>query len=177
MNETYTAKTLTGLEDILAKELFELGARSINIQNRAVEFSGNEEILYKVNFNSRLAINIIKPLFAFPMNSADDLYKNVYEYDWSRLIKSHQTLSIECTHPGNFFTNSMFVAQRTKDAIVDRCRKEYLKRPSVDKTDPDFKIHVYFAKNQCHIGLNSSGEPLFKRGYRNFTNIDGHFVK
>ena len=168
--QNYIAKTTFGLEEILAQELLELGATDIKIQNRAVAFSGDKELLYKVNYCSRTALRVFLPLVSAPILNEEELYKLVQTIAWEDYLEVDGTLAVDSTVHSETFNHSQYVALKTKDAIVDRFREKFDRRPSVDVSTPDLRIHVHINKEQCSISLDSSGEPLFKRGYRVATN-------
>lgn len=164
------ATTLFGLEQVLAEELTELGAEEVNPQNRSVEFWGNKELLYKANLWSRLSIRILLPFKPFMIYTKDDFYQNVMKIDWLSYINPEATMIIDSiVNDSRIFNNSMFVSQLTKDAIVDQIREKTGKRPSIDLNNPDLRINVHINKNKISISLDSSGEPLYKRGYRTET--------
>lgn len=165
------ARTLYGLEDVLEAELRKLGAMDIEKGVRHVSFYGDLGFLYKANLSLRTAINILKPIKDFRLFQADDLYHNVYQMPWENFIKEGQTIAINSSVHSDFFNHSQFVVYRTKDAIVDRLRDQQGNRPDVDTAKPDVKIHVHIDRKNCHISLDSSGDPLFKRSYRKATNL------
>lgn len=170
MNEedlhSFTAKTFYGLENILADELKMIGAKQIKTANRAVYFAGNKELLYKANYQLHTATSILKPIHIFSAKNDEELYRKVQELDWSKILSLKKTFSIESTVYSSVFKHSQYATLKTKDAIVDQFRKMTNLRPSVDTRDPDFLINLHISENLCTISLNSSGEPLFKRGYR-----------
>ncbi len=163
------AKTLFGLEEILAEELTALGAKKIRLMNRSVEFYGDQRLLYKANLYCRTATRIIKPIVDFKAVNENELYNKVIKIGWGKYLDLRQTFAIDAVITKSGFTNSLYVAQKTKDAIADYFRKETGRRPSVDLKNPDIRINVYVYQNECTIALDSSGEPLFKRGYRTRT--------
>jgi putative N6-adenine-specific DNA methylase len=165
------AKTLQGLENILAEELNCLGAKGINILRRAVKFSGNKEMMYKANIHLRTAIKILVPIYSFVARNEDMLYKEVGEVDWSRYMNVSDTLAVDGVVSSPYFKHSLYVALKTKDAIVDQFRKNKGRRPSVDPENPGLKINVHISSDQCSLSLDSSGEPLYKRGYRKNRNL------
>ncbi len=160
------AKTLYGLEDNLAKELESFGATNIKTFNRAVEFSGNKTLLYRANISCRLATRILKPIYQFKTSDADSLYQNVKRINWELYLSEKHTLAIDTVVSHSSFTNSMFVAQRAKDAIVDQFRKRTGERPTVDIQNPDLRINLHIHENDATISLDSTGTPLSRRGYR-----------
>lgn len=163
------AKTISGLEDVLAKELGSLGAGSIMKLNRAVSFSGDNGMMYKVNYFCRTALRVLKPLFHFEILEQKDLYERIHEFPWEDYLGADQSLAIDAVISYTVFTNSQFVAQRSKDAIVDRLRDKLGKRPSVSLENPDLRINVHLFKDSCTVALDSSGQSLHRRGYRKST--------
>ena len=160
------AKTISGLEDVLAQELRDLGATETMILKRAVSFTADQKMLYRVNYLCRCALRVLKPLFHFEIETQDDFYKQIYEFPWENYITADQSIAIDAVISFTVFTNSQFVAQRSKDAIVDRLRDKTGKRPSVDLDHPDLKVNVHLFKDACTVALDSSGQSLHKRGYR-----------
>jgi putative N6-adenine-specific DNA methylase len=160
------AKTLYGLEEILAKELIELGANDIQIGRRMVSFTGDKELLYKANFHCRTALRVLKPIAEFRAKNADEIYEKVKAIDWSRYIPEKKTFAIDAVVHSETFTHSKFVAYRAKDAVVDWFTEQELPRPSVRINNPDIQIHLHISHTDCTIALDSSGESLHKRGYR-----------
>lgn len=160
------AKTFKGLEEVLAQELVELGANNVQLQRRAVSFTGNQELMYRANFHLRTASRILKPIFTFKADDADEIYKKVKQYDWEKHMSLATTFSIDSTVFSDEFRHSKFVAYRVKDAIADFFREKYNKRPSVSVDNPKLMINVHIAQNLCTISLDSSGDSLHKRGYR-----------
>ncbi len=160
------AKTLFGLEGVLADELEALGADDIKVLNRAVSFQGDNEMLYRANLHLRTAVKLLKPVYHFKAQNDQELYDAVYQYDWQQHFGQQKTFAIDSVVHSRFFNHSQFVSLRTKDAIADQFRNKTGRRPSVDIIDPDILINVRISENDCTISLDSSGEPLFKRGYR-----------
>ena len=163
------AKTVSGLEDVLTHELETLGATDIMKLNRAVSFTANAEMMYRINYACRTALRILKPLFHFEILEQKDLYEHIYEFPWENYLDAEHSISIDAVISYTVFTNSQFVAQRSKDAIVDRLREKFGKRPSVDLENPDLKINVHLFKDSCTVALDSSGQSLHRRGYRKST--------
>ncbi|MFH0864637.1 MAG: THUMP domain-containing protein [Bacteroidota bacterium] len=163
---TYIAKTISGLETVLAGELTALGASEVKIINRAVSFSGDEKLMYKANLWLRTALRILEPISTFKVNTNEDLYNCVSDYPWESLITADQTLAVDAFISNSIFNNSQFVSQKAKDAVVDRFRKKFGKRPSVNIENPDLRINVHITQSNCNVSLDTSGESLHKRGYR-----------
>ena len=160
------AKTYFGLEDILAKELTELGANEIETERRAVRFKGDKALLYKANLCLRSAIRILVPIAQFKATDADEVYEKAKKINWEEYIGIKQSFIINETVNSENFRHSKFVAYRLKDAIADYFTELYDKRPSVSITSPDIYIDIHISHNECTISLDSSGVSLHKRGYR-----------
>lgn len=168
-NYKYTAKTLKGLEQILAEELRELGAENIVEGRRVVQFEGSKALLYKVNLNARTAISVLKPIFSFKFKTQQEFYDELFKTKWDKYLKLEQRFAIRATVFSDMFNHTMFPALRMKDAIADWFRKEYNRRPSVDLDTPDIHFDLHISNNRATVSLDSSGDSLHKRGYR----IDG----
>lgn len=165
------AKTLYGLEEVLVKELQKLGAKDIVEHNRAVSFVGDKGFMYKANFSLRTAIRILKPLKTFTVQNEESLYNEVKKMEWENYLTNKQTLLVDAVLNTEIFTHTQYISQKTKDAIVDRFREMTGDRPSVDLLNPDLRINVHIFRDQCTISLDSSGDSLHKRGYRQDTNL------
>jgi len=171
-NFKMVATTIFGLEEVLATELRNLGAQHVEIGIRNVSFSGDKGFMYKANMALRTAIRILKPIKRFKVFDEDDLYKKLQQIDWERIMSVESTFAIGAVvNSKNFTTNSHYISLKSKDAIADYFRHKYHKRPNVDVKHPDVKIHVHIQKDLCTVSLDSSGDSLHKRGYRNLTNI------
>lgn len=160
------AKTFKGLEEVLAKELIELGADDIQIERRAVSFSGSLATMYKANIHLRTASRILKPIFEFKANDADEIYNQVKSLKWEEFLAPNATFSIDSTVYSDTFRHSKFVTYRVKDAIADYFMERYKKRPSVRLDKPSLMLNIHIAHNHCTLSLDSSGVSLHKRGYR-----------
>ena len=160
------AKTFHGLEEVLAKELTELGASNIEIGNRMVAFTGDKALMYKANFCLRTAIRILKPIKHFQANTADDVYENVKAIAWEKYLDNTKSFAIDAVVFSNEFRHSKFVAYKVKDAIVDYFRDKTGERPSVRINNPDVLLNIHIAEDRCTLSLDSSGESLHRRGYR-----------
>ncbi len=165
------AKTLFGFEDLLANELTQLGALDVKTGVRNVSFSGDKGFMYKANLGLRTAIKILKPIESFRVSGEQDLYNKIHDMTWEDYLKPSGTLAIDATIHSDLFSHSLYIAQKTKDAIVDRFREKTGERPDVDLKFPDLKVNVHIDRKQCTISLDSSGDSLHKRGYKIATNI------
>ena len=160
------AKTFHGLEEVLAKELTELGASNIEIGNRMVAFTGDKALMYKANFCLRTAIRILKPIKHFKANNADEVYDNIKAIPWENYLDNSKSFAIDAVVFSNEFRHSKFVAYKVKDAIVDYFRDKTGDRPSVRINNPDVLLNIHIAEDRCTLSLDSSGESLHRRGYR-----------
>ena len=163
------AKTFQGLEPLLAQELTELGASDIQIGRRMVTFSGDKEMMYRANFCLRTAIRVLKPIKLFKAKSADDVYEAVKAIDWSQYLKPETTFAVDSVVFSPEFRHSKFVAYKVKDAIVDQFRERTGSRPNVSVSNPDIQLHIHISDYDATLALDSSGESLHRRGYRQET--------
>jgi putative N6-adenine-specific DNA methylase len=162
----FIAKTLFGLEDILAKELTGLNASNVKAANRAVIFNGNKELLYTVNYCSRTALSVLMQVSEFRIRSKDDLYKAGSEIEWDKYMSADNTFAVTPVVNSTHFAHSGYAGLLLKDAIADYFRKVSGKRPSVNTEDPDILINLHISHDLVTVSLDSSVVPLFKRGYR-----------
>lgn len=160
------AKTFMGLEGVLAKELRELGANNVEEGRRMVAFTGDKEMLYRANFQLHTAIRILKPIAHFKARSAEDMYNEVSKIDWSQYIAEGKTFSVDSVVYSEEFRNSRFVTYKVKDAIVDQFREKTGKRPNISVANPDIRLNIHIAEDNATLSLDSSGESLHHRGYR-----------
>ena len=161
------AKTFQGLEEVLAKELINLGANNVEIGRRMVAFTGDKEMLYKANFCTRTAVKVLMPVKEFRATDADEVYEVVKKMDWSQYMDVDNTFLVDSVIFSESFRHSKFVAYRVKDAIADYWReKTGGQRPNVGISNPDIHINIHIAENDVTISLDSSGESLHQRGYK-----------
>lgn len=160
------AKTFQGLEEVLAQELTALGANDIEIGRRMVSFSGGKEMMYKANFCLRTAIRILKPIKHFEAKDADEVYQHIKTIRWEDYLDTDKTFAVEPTVFSEEFRHSKFVAYKVKDAIVDYFREKTGQRPGVRVNKPDVLLNIHIAETRCTLSLDSSGESLHRRGYR-----------
>ena len=160
------AKTFQGLEEILAEELTTLGANDIQIGRRMVSFSGDKRMMYKANFCLRTAIRILKPIKNFTAKDADEVYNQIQTIPWEEYLDVNKTFAIDAVVFSEEFRHSKFVSYKVKDAIVDYFREKTGKRPSVRINNPDVLLNIHIAQTTCTLSLDSSGESLHRRGYR-----------
>lgn len=162
--------TFFGLEEVLAKELQQLGGQNITVFKRGVSVVGDLGFLYKANLCLHTALKVLVPLTSFKANDETALYDAVRSIAWEKFISNEDRLMVESVINSDNFSHSLFVSQKIKDAVVDRFRDKTGARPDVDLLRPTFKIYAHIYKNEVNLLLDSSGEPLYKRGYRSDIN-------
>lgn len=160
------AKTFQGLEEVLAQELTALGANEIEIGRRMVSFSGDKEMMYKANFCLRTAIRILKPIKHFTAKDADEVYEQIKAIRWEDYLDTDKTFAVDAVVFSEEFRHSKFVSYKVKDAIVDYFREKTGERPGVRVNKPDVLLNIHIAETKCTLSLDSSGESLHRRGYR-----------
>lgn len=160
------AKTFKGLEEVLAGELVELGANNVQIERRAVSFTGDKRLLYTANMCLRTASRVLVPIATFRAKDADAVYEHAKQIDWSQYMTLKTGFAIDATVYSDTFRHSQYVTYRVKDAIADYWMEREQKRPSVKLTSPDLSLNVHIAAETVTISLDSSGDSLHKRGYR-----------
>ena len=170
-NFKMVAKTFFGFEELLAKELTQLGAQQVELGTRVVSFVGDKGFMYKANLALRTAIKILKPIKTFKAYNDKSLYDGMMKIDWSEYMNEHQTFVFETTLHSEHFNHSQFVALKSKDAVVDQFRDKTGKRPNIDKDFPDVRLHIHIDRDVCTVSLDTSGESLHRRGYKSATNI------
>lgn len=165
------AKTLFGFEELLAKELKDLGAQEIVLGTRNVSFVGDKGFMYKANLSLRTALKILKPIQVFNAKTDHDLYRNIQKIDWQDYLAQGDTFAIDATIYSDHFTHSQYVVHKVKDGIVDQLREKRGERPTIDTAHPDLQINIHIQGEKCTVSLDSSGGSLHLRGYRTSTNI------
>jgi putative N6-adenine-specific DNA methylase len=161
-----TIKTLFGFEDILAKEVEALGGEKIEKITRGVKCEGNPAFLYRANLALRTALKILVPIHTFQAKTEKQLYDKMMEFDWSNFLDVDQTFAIDTVVFSEIFTHSKYVGYKSKDAIVDQFRNKYRRRPNIDTDKPDVLFNIHCANDFFTVSMDSSGEPLNQRGYR-----------
>ena len=160
------AKTFKGLEEVLAGELVELGANNVQLERRAVSFTGDKRLLYRANLCLRTASRVLVPITTFKAGDADAVYEQVKQIDWAQYMTLQTGFQIDATVYSDTFRHSRYVTYRVKDAIVDWWNEKEGKRPNVKLSNPDLSLNVHIANETVTLSLDSSGESLHKRGYR-----------
>jgi putative N6-adenine-specific DNA methylase len=160
------AKTLYGLEKVLAKELSDSGASAVSAVNRAVLFEGDKRLMYKANYCLRTALSILMPVADFRIRSKDDLYREGLKIKWDSFIRPGDTFSIVSVVKSPVFTHTGYPGLILKDSVADYFRNISGSRPSVNTEDPDIVINLHISNESATVSLDSSVRPLYKRGYR-----------
>lgn len=163
---TITIKTFFGLEQVLTEELNELGYQEVQILNRAVQIKGTWNDVYFLNLHLRCAISVLIQIRQFQIKTEDDLYKQCLKIQWHEYFKVDKSFSVRGAIFSEFFKHSQYPFLVVKDAIVDTFRNAVGDRPNVNTKSPQIVIDLYVNNNQVTLSLNTSGLPLFQRGYR-----------
>ena len=165
-----TARTLEGLEWVLARELEALGARELRVGRRTIEFSpppgAEQELLYRAVLESRTAIRVLEPLGRFRVDSPDALYRALGEVDWTEQLKTSDTLRVDAAIHDTFLTHSLYAAQVVKDAVVDQLRTPSGKRPSVQLRGATLRLALHLVGDVATIFRDAAGRSLHQRGWR-----------
>ncbi len=162
-------KTFYGLEEVLESELIELGYQPKERLNRAVKLEGTWQDVYFLNLHCRCAINVLVELRTFQIKQEKDLYKEAMKIDWSSLFDVRKTFAVKGAVNSTLFKHSQFPFLLVKDAIVDTFRDKVGDRPDVSVKTPQLVIDLYVREKEGVISINTSGVPLFQRGYRQST--------
>lgn len=160
------AKTFMGLEPVLAQELTRLGAKNVETGRRMVSFTGDKEMMYKANFQLHTAIRILKPIAEFKASNPDEVYEEIKKIDWGNYLDLKKSFAVDSVVFSEEFKHSKFVAYKVKDAIVDQFREKFGQRPNISVSNPDIRLNIHIAEDSCTLSLDSSGESLHRRGYR-----------
>ena len=164
-------RTYAGFEEILAREVNQITGISPNIGKRAVYLEGGQEEIYLLNLWCRLALDVLVELHRYKAKNEQELYKGVYQYEWTKEFTLHETFMLNSVVHSTHFNHSKYVALKVKDAIVDQFKKATGKRPNVDRENPDQRFLVRVTQDNVHLLWNTSGDPLYKRGYRSITGV------
>ena len=164
-----TLNCFFGFEETLAEELKELGYTDIVLLNRAVQIKGTWYDVYFLNLHIRCAISILVEIAQFRIHDEQDVYKKSTQIDWTTFFRSNQTFAIKGAVNSGLFKNSHFPFLLVKDAIVDCFRDKNLERPNIELKTPNILIDLYIRENMVTLSINTSGAPLFHRGYRTET--------
>lgn len=160
------AKTLAGLEDVLAEEIRQLGGQNVQKATRAVSFEGDKRLLYRANLELRTALRVLVRIHHGRIRNEDGLYRLIRSIDWEQYMGVNDTLAVDAVTSSRYFNHSKYAGLKTKDAIVDQFRKKYHRRPSINLIAPKLRVNIYIYEDQCTVSIDSSDDSLHKRGYR-----------
>ena len=162
----FFATAAKGTEGALRDELREIGLRRVKADRGGVHFEGPPEDGYRACLHSRVAMRVLRPLATFPSQTEGELYDGIRGVDWSEFLTQGRTLAVRATCADSSLTHTLYIAQKTKDAVVDQLRDAAGARPSVDIESPDVTICVHLVRDVATVYVDLAGEPLHRRGYR-----------
>jgi putative N6-adenine-specific DNA methylase len=165
-SESFFASAPRGLEPLLVQEINSLKGEKATAVPGGVLFAGDWTTCYRVNFWSRIASRVLWRIASFEYKSEQDIYASAKALDWLRYFKVERTLRVNVTAQKSPLKSLEFATLRIKDAVCDRFRDQLGRRPDVDRAAPDVRIHAFLEGNRATLYLDTSGEPLFKRGWR-----------
>jgi putative N6-adenine-specific DNA methylase len=171
LNFQFFATCPRGLEALLADELLVQRALKIVVTDGGVSFEGSLDTMYRVNLHSRIATRVMSRVGQGSYSSEEDIYKATFKLNWPAWFKVNQTIRVKVTGVKCPLKSLDFVTLRIKDAVCDRFREEGALRPSVSVRDPDVRIHAYLTQDQYQLYLDTSGAPLYQRGFRDVSVI------
>jgi putative N6-adenine-specific DNA methylase len=171
LNFQFFATCPRGLEAFLADELLAQRALKIVVTDGGVSFEGSLDTMYRVNLHSRIATRIMSRVGQGSYATEEDIYKATFKLHWPSWFKVNQTIRVKVTGVKCPLKSLDFVTLRIKDAVCDRFREEGALRPSVSVRDPDVRIHAYLTQDQYQLYLDTSGAPLYQRGFRDVSVI------
>lgn len=162
----YFASCPRGLETILSDELLSLEASNIKIVDGGVKFESSIDIMYRANLSSRIATRILYRVANGNYKTEEDLYNSALTVKWSDLFDVSHGIKVSTTGVKCPLKSLDFITLRIKDAICDQFRSQVNSRPNVDIRDPDIRIHLYLENNYFDLYIDTSGQPLYQRGFR-----------
>jgi putative N6-adenine-specific DNA methylase len=171
LNFQFFATCPRGLEALLADELLAQRALKIVVTDGGVSFEGSLDTMYRINLHSRIATRIMSRVGQGSYATEEDIYKATFKLHWPSWFKVNQTIRVKVTGVKCPLKSLDFVTLRIKDAVCDRFREEGALRPSVSVRDPDVRIHAYLTQDQYQLYLDTSGAPLYQRGFRDVSVI------
>ncbi|HET9932641.1 MAG TPA: THUMP domain-containing protein [Polyangiaceae bacterium] len=162
----YFASCAKGTEGALRAELAELGLTGVRADRGGVHFGGERPAAFRACLWSRIAVRILEPIGQFECPDEDALYGGVHGLDFTDVLSPKHTLSVSAAASNSRLTHTQYIAQRTKDAIVDRQRDAFGERSNVERRDPDVHVFVHLSRDRATVYLDLAGSPLHLRGYR-----------
>lgn len=167
--ERFFATCPRGLELVLAAELRQLNAEKVHAVGGGVQFAGEFSLCYRVNLESRIASRVLWQVAAAPYESEEDIYRTAIAVNWTHWFDAARTIRVDVSATKTPLASLNFITLKIKDAICDRIRGLSHQRPSVDTRDPDIPIQAHLTDRELTLYLDTTGEPLFKRGQRSAT--------
>src|SRR2546426_4486957 len=164
--ERFFATCPRGLEQLLAEELQQLRAENIHAVRGGVEFSGDFSLCYRANLESRIASRVLCQVATDRYRNEDDVYRAAYALPWNNWFEPALTLRVDVSAIRSPLTSLNFATLKIKDAVCDKIRRLAARRPSVDTRQPDIPIQGHLTDRDFTLYLDTTGEPLFKRGKR-----------
>jgi putative N6-adenine-specific DNA methylase len=162
----YFAICPRGLEELLLEELRGVGAADLRPTHGGVHFAGDWSVCYRANLESRLATRILWHIVTGPYAKEDDIYRLAVRQLWPNHFAVSRTMRVVTTAIKCPLKSLDFVTLRVKDAVCDRFREDLGERPNIETRNPDVSIHVFLTENTCTLYLDTSGQPLWQRGFR-----------
>ncbi len=166
MTERFFSPCPRGLEALLADELTALGAGAVSQVQGGVAFAGDWPLCWRVNLESRIATRVLWRIQETPYRSEDDIHEFARGIPWERHFDVDATLRIYVTAIRSPLKSLNFVTLRIKDGICDRFRETRGRRPTIDTQAPSVRVHAFLTADTCTLYLDTSGEPLTKRGFK-----------
>ena len=167
--ETFFASCPRGLEQLLAEDLVAAGARDLKQIFGGVHFLADWPACYRANLHSRIATRILWRVAHAPYGNEEDIYRLALDTPWPKWFLAGQTIRVDVTAVKSPLKSVDFVTLRIKDAVCDRFRRDGGTRPSVDTRQPDVRVHGFINGDHCTLYLDTSGAPLYQRGFRQKT--------
>ena len=168
-NKRYFAQIEEGVKELGMKELTGLGAVNISPGFRGIYFSADKNVLYRINYTSRLISRVLAPLVTFPCPDTEILYETARQIRWTDFFTADRTFAVFSNVANSAITHSKYAALRVKDAVADALVYKAGLRPDVSVTAPDVSLNLYINNNQAVISVDTSGEALHRRGWREKT--------
>ena len=165
-SEAFFASCPRGLEELLLEEIEKFGGKSITAVPGGATFSGSWEACFTVNLWSRIASRVLWKVGEFDYRNEQELYAAAKAVDWPSYFSVERTLRVNVSAQSSPLKSLEFATLKIKDAVCDRFRDKFSRRPDVDRSAPDVRIHAFLEREKGSLYLDTSGEPLFKRGWR-----------
>lgn len=168
-SKRFFAQVPDGMEALAQEELTELGASSTGTAYRGVRFEADLKTLYRINYAARLPTRVLAPLLVFRCHSYEYLYKRARQVEWSQFFTPRHSFAVVANVSNSSLRHSQHATLTLKDAVVDYFKDRFNKRPDVEKIEPDLRINLHVENNRATLSIDTSGESLHRRGYREET--------